>query len=357
MTIPQPTLDEDDDPVKKYLDERASQPEVTRRDAERVLVALRKYIHQEYGRGATLDEVTSNVIVNFGKQMLTDGITSRGGMAKNTAEAYMYRLKDFYSWGSEYGYPNPVEEALNRLNWDTGGEPGKIPEIPPSAWSELLKRTKNLQIQAIVMTYLKTGARLGDMVNFDISDVNIDHSGFKNQYDHIDFYKHSPDDVQLWPDTLYFRNDVTMGDTVENEKRKSGTKRETATHFPIDRELKVALLRWLKVRPKTPDNPNNPLFLKKRSPVAGRIEAGGVYYLLNEYFDRRGFDWEFQSHDFRRYWNTYLRAETGWGANLPDPILRYLRGDSMTDDMLDLYTQSWSRKVREPYENQIYSLL
>jgi integrase/recombinase XerC len=56
-------------------------------------------------------------------------------------------------------------------------------------------------------------------------------------------------------------------------------------------------------------------------------------------------------HYFRHFFTTHLRDRTG-----DRDIVKYLRGD-VAEDIIDTYTHTWGDKVREVYEQNIYSLL
>lgn len=347
------------DPIEAYLSDREHKSETTRETAERTLRDLRGFIKEEYGASAALDQMTDTVIEKFARHLLEDGHShyiDGNPLAESSLRPVFAALTDFYEWGGKYGYPNPVPEARERFDL-TKSSPPKIPQIEPIEWRTLVTQTKNHRARAMLTTFLKTGIRVGELCNLDVCDVNISHEGFKSEYSHIEFYANSNDSPQKWPDTLYIRSDIKQGHTVDGEHRPHGTKRDRGTPYPIDSELQHDLLRWLKVRPPTPDQPNNPLFTKLQNDPGERVTRSSVVNPIEQTLERHEFGWEFDPHDFRRYWNTYLTDDAEWGGQMRRGALKYLRGDSLTEDMIQTYTQDWAYKVREPYEENIYSLL
>lgn len=357
--IPQDELDEDQDPIEAFRGDREHKSASALNDAEVVLRDLQQYVRDRHGEDAKLKQMTVPVLVDYANHLRQNGFshyTDGKPLADQSVNTHLSRLKDFFEWGADYGYPNPVPEARNRLDLQKDSPPARVPEIQPIEWATLIRNIEDIKMRCVIMVFLKTGIRIGELCNLDVCDVNLDHEGFKTEYDHIDFYKHSDDNPERWPDTLYIRSDIKEGHTVEGEHRPAGTKRDRGTPFPVDEELRYELLRWLKVRPPTPDEPNNPLFTKLRRPIGGRVTEGSVRNELENVLDRHEFNWKIDPHDFRRYWNTYLKEGVEWGADVSDSTLQYLRGDSVSDDMLETYTQDWARKVDKPYKNNIYRL-
>jgi integrase len=63
-----------------------------------------------------------------------------------------------------------------------------------------------------------------------------------------------------------------------------------------------------------------------------------------------GSDENVTPHYFRHFFTTHMRDRTGDRG-----IVKYLRGD-VAGDIIDTYTHNWGNRVRETYEQHVYSL-
>jgi integrase len=68
------------------------------------------------------------------------------------------------------------------------------------------------------------------------------------------------------------------------------------------------------------------------------------------YRDGGGAEQNVTPHYFRHFFTTHLRDRTGDRG-----IVKYLRGD-VAQDVIDTYTHEWGTRVRDVYQDNIYSI-
>lgn len=265
---------------------------------------------------------------------------------------------------------NPAEHAIKKLKSQLDLNPPSRIRIEMEDMIEFLNWLIHPFERAVFLTFLKTGIRVGELLNIDLCCVHIDHPIYEAILDQQDVTLRP--EVSDKPDSLFIYPEFAVGTVVNGEKRMSGNKRkrDDGSVIPIDTELKTALLEYLLIRPYT-ETSAQPLFVKnnlkgKKNPryAYGGLNSRLIDGVLAEY----GW-WEPNSptdekvtfHYFRHYFSNNHRELKGvYSKSIPRPTLKYIRGDKPeTDDALEEhYTheswQNWKAHVRDPYLKNVY---
>lgn len=91
----------------------------------------------------------------------------------------------------------------------------------------------------VSMTMLKTGRRIGGVLNLDLCDVHLDHPA-------ADWQVHQA--IRDKPDHIHFGPGVSEGETFRGETRYDGMKTKSRVPIPMDEELKAFLIWYLPIR-------------------------------------------------------------------------------------------------------------
>ncbi|PSQ15823.1 integrase [Halobacteriales archaeon QS_8_69_26] len=272
----------------------------------------------------------------------------RGDLAPSTVATYASYLHRFYAYMVQVGAfdANPMGLVREEMDESIDTDPTRR-EVTLPGMRAFVAGIGHPLDRALVVTFLKTGIRVGELCNLDLRDLSVDHPVRTTLPD-------PRPAIDGRPDSLYVDGNIARGDRVEDEERTAANKRERSTVVPVDDELRATLVRWLAIRP---DAVSNALFVstgdswgERLTPamVRGRVEkharAAGWY--------RSGGSAEenVTPHYFRHFFTTHLRDRTGDRG-----IVKYLRGD-VADDVIDTYTHNWGDRVRETYEATMYSL-
>jgi integrase/recombinase XerC len=201
--------------------------------------------------------------------------------------------------------------------------------------------------RAVVVTFLKTGIRAGELCNLDRRDVYLrDPTGTSTPRAAIDSR----------PGSLYVDDAPTLGEQYNGEQRSASNKRKRATTIPVDDELERVLRSWLAIRPD-PLADGNALFVSTGDRWGQRLTTDMVHHVVETHARRNGWyetgggaETNVTPHYFRHFFTTHLRDRTGDRG-----IVKYLRGD-VAQDVIDTYTHDWGTRVRDVYEEEIYRL-
>jgi integrase len=205
--------------------------------------------------------------------------------------------------------------------------------------------------RVVVVTLLKTGMRVGELCNLDLRDLRLADSAASAVYD-------LGERAQLdgKPDSLYVSSEPARGTVTNGEERTASNKRKRSTVIPVDSELAWTLERWLAVRPDA-ISPAEPLFLGVSDHWGRRLTTKSARRIVTQHAKEAGWhraggdaSENVTPHYFRHFFTTHLRDRTGDRG-----IVKYLRGD-VAGDVIDTYTHNWGDRVRETYEEHIYSL-
>ncbi len=274
----------------------------------------------------------------------------REDLAPSTVATYASYLHRFYAYMSRVGAfdSNPMGLVREEMDEAIDTDPTRR-EVSVLEMRAFVDELGHPLDRAVVVTFLKTGVRVGELCNLDLRDLNhpvIDEFGVEPR-----------SSLGGRPDSLYVASEVSRGDRVNGEVRSASNKRERATIVPVDDELRHTLLRWLAVRPEARSSAE-PLFVSTTDDWGARLTPAMVRARLRDH--AREFGWYRESagaeqnvtpHYFRHFFTTHLRDRTGDRG-----IVKYLRGD-VAEDIIDTYTHNWGDRVRETYDRHVYSLL
>lgn len=274
------------------------------------------------------------------------------------------RVKMMYQYFSDRGTyeANPVKIAIEDINWDSSSNPSRQ-EIPLDEIRTELNKISHPLLLAVLMVFLKTGIRNGELCNLDLRDVHIDHPI-------ADKLMPEPrDEISNHPDTIFVPATIEKGEEYNGEVRFDSNKRKRATKIPIDDELKRVLIWWLLIRP--PSTEAEPLFVRtsahgSKNRVGDRHDTSSTRHLIVPWARKNGWHTKGAGPSnnvtpqyFRHFFTTRMRMRlnsSDIGGNDPKFYIKGIRGDS-GEDVIDVYTHQWGNYVRNTYNKTIYKLL
>jgi integrase/recombinase XerC len=335
------TVDSESDHVSYFLDDITYQgkTERTREAYERVLRDFEEYLAS---RELSFDDANHRDCMAYVHQL-------RGAVAESTVATYASYLHRFYDYMVRVGRieENPMSLVLEEIDESINTDPSRrdlsIPDIRGfvSAVSHPLER-------AVVVTLLKTGMRAGELCNLDLRDLSLSESP-------VEISPRTQIDGR--GDAIYVDSTPARGEVYNGEERTASNKRKRPTTIPVDGELARVLGAWLAIRPD-PLSDAEPLFVSTSDEWGRRLTPDMVHHIVvtharqaGWYRDGGGPEENVTPHYFRHFFTTHLRDRTGDRG-----IVKYLRGD-VAQDVIDTYTHDWGNRVREVYEQNIYSLL
>ena len=277
----------------------------------------------------------------------------RGSLAESTVASYASYVHRFYSYmmQTEALDRNPMALVMTEMDESISTDPTRR-EISIADMRRLVSRITHPLEQAVVLTLLKTGLRVGECCNLDLRDCNLNAPADRKAYE----YTHRPQ-LDGRPSSIFVSNDIDQGQEVNGERRTASNKRKRVTVIPVDEELEETLVTWLMIRPDTP-SPAEPLFIDTGRKWGHRLKPSQVRTFVQRHADAMGWyhvgsgaEENVTPHYFRHFFTTYLRDRTGDRG-----IVKYLRGD-VAQDVIDTYTHDWGDRVRTVYEKEIYSLM
>jgi integrase/recombinase XerC len=331
-----------DDPVEYFLEDITYQGKTRRtRDAyERVLREFEDYLRT---RDLTLADANHRDCMAYVHQL-------RGAVAPSTVASYASYLHRFYDYMHQVGVfdENPMTLVLEEIDESINTDPARrdisIPEM-----RRFVDTIGHPLDRAIVVTLLKTGIRAGELCNLDRRDVAL--SGAP------DGFEETRAALDGRPDSIYVPPEPSVGSTYNGEVRGASNKRQRPTTIPVDDELAAVLAAWLAVRPD-PRSSASPLFCSTSDTWGARVSTDMVHHVVERHARQVGWyetgggpEENVTPHYFRHFFTTHLRDRTGDRG-----IVKYLRGD-VAQDVIDTYTHDWGSRVRDVYEEHIYSVL
>jgi len=334
-----------EDPVGYFLEDITYHGKTRRtRDAyERVLRRCERFLRER--RGTHLREAGQRDCMAWVHSL-------RGDHAPSTVATYASYLHRFYAYMTQVGAfdSNPMALVMEEMDESIDTDPARR-DIDVPTMRSFVGGIGHPLDRALVVTFLKTGIRVGELCNLDLRDLHLDDEDVNEAYDvppraHLDGR----------PDSIFVPSDPSRGSTYNGEERSASNKRKRDTVIPVDEELRTTLRRWLAVRPDT-RSPAEPLFLSTRDRWGERVTPRMIRSAVTDHAERRG--WHRSGgeaaenvtpHYFRHFFTTHLRDRTGDRG-----IVKYLRGD-VASDVIDTYTHDWGDRVRTVYESNIYSL-
>jgi site-specific recombinase XerD len=340
-----------EDPVGYFLEDLRfhGKSERTREAYERVLREFEAFVGDP-GRNPGGDSLAPGEATQ--RECMAWVHSLRDDLAESTVATYASYLHRFYDYMTQVGAfdSNPMALVVEEMNESIDKDPTRREISIPRMRRFVTGVTHPLE-RAVLVTLLKTGMRVGELCNLDLRDLRL--SGQAE-----DTYQlGSRPQLDGRGDSLFVAADVSQGEVVNGEERVAANKRKRATVIPVDGELAAVLTRWLAVRPDARSTAE-PLFVSTSRAWGRRltpqmVRSGVETHAREAGWYRRGGGAEenVTPHYFRHFFTTHLRDRTGDRG-----IVKYLRGD-VAEDIIDTYTHNWGDRVREVYEQNVYSLL
>ena len=352
MSSSRPTAGETDpdDPVGYFLEDLRfhGKSERTREYYERVLREFESFVGdpERNPGGVSLAPGESTQ-----RECMAWVHSLRGDLAESTVATYASYLHRFYAYMTQVGAfdSNPMALVAEEMNESIDKDPTRR-EISVERMRGFVGGVGHPLERTVVVTLLKTGMRVGELCNLDLRDLRL-------SSDAADAYELAARPaLDGRGDSLFVASGLGRGDVVNGEERSAANKRKRDTVVPVDDELAAELTRWLAIRPDSVSEAN-PLFVSTRRQWGLRLTPQMVRNAVEThardagwYRKGGGAEENVTPHYFRHFFTTHLRDRTGDRG-----IVKYLRGD-VADDIIDTYTHNWGDRVREVYEDSIYSL-
>lgn len=303
---------------------------------------------------------------------------------------HIVRCRVFYGWLKRRGVVsvNPAKGWLESAEDEFDLTPPDRKRIELHEMRDFVQWIDDPLPRAIVLTFLKTGVRLGELLNIDLSCLHIaDASGethplYKSILNKYDVKLRS--DIEHKPDTLYIYSNSDLKD--KNRRRSNKRKKDEGTVIPLDNELKTALIEYLLARQHPKEGMDDiPLFTNTSESEYSRLTKSSLYALITArsgdspdgVLKRYGWYEEGEDtennvtvHYLRHYFSDNHKHNHGVHHDwMPIGVISYIRGDtdesalaedidSQSSALQENYSHSdwrnWKKHVREPYLNAIY---
>ena len=333
-----------EDPVGYFIEEMTyhGRTERTRHAYERVLREFETFLGE---RGVAVDAAGRRDCMAWLHDV-------RHQAAPSTVATYASYVNRFYSYMTRVGAVdgNPMAVVVEEMDESIDTNPDRR-EISVSRMRDFVADVRHPLDRALVVTLLKTGIRVGELANLDLRDLHVEDEAVKSAYG-ID----PRPAIDERPNSLYVPEEPSRGASYNGEVRTASNKRKRSTVIPIDAELGRVLKVWLAIRPDV-ESPAEPLFCST-SEWGRRVTPSAVRSIVTDHAAATGWDRpgggaeeNVTPHYFRHFFTTHLRDRTGDRG-----VVKYLRGD-VADDVIDTYTHNWGDRVRDVYEQHVYSLL
>ncbi|SFS06663.1 Site-specific recombinase XerD [Halomicrobium zhouii] len=343
MSTRNDTVEVDDDPVEYFLDDVTyhGKTERTRSYYERVLRDFEAFLG-DGARPVPLAEASHRDCMAFVHDL-------RGDKSESTVATYASYLHRFYAYMTEVGAfdANPMTLVMEEMDESINTDPARR-EISVPEMRAFVGDVRHPLERAIVVTFLKTGMRVGELCNLDLRDLHLDSGPEVGASVRVQ--------IESRPDSLFVSSEPSRNVVVNGEERTASNKRKRDTTIPVDDELRRTLLRWLAIRPDARSSAE-PLFTSTRSGWGKRLTPDMVHHMVETharehgwYRDGGGAAENVTPHYFRHFFTTHLRDRTGDRG-----IVKYLRGD-VAQDVIDTYTHEWGDRVRSEYLANVYEL-
>jgi integrase len=283
--------------------------------------------------------------------------TDELNLSDMTRHGFLSTLVTFYKFLEEKKgviSNNPAQQALRSFPEDEFDlTPPDRPRIEMDEMREFLEWLDTSFERAIILTLLKTGVRIGELVNIDLRCVHLGdgtgniHPLYNRLLDRYDVDLIS--EVRSKPDTMFVYTKFNEETEIRDEIRKSGNKRKDkqGSVIPIDDELKTALLEYLLTRrpPLEHDRRDTaiPLFTKpsnygtldrltyssvKSQFGEGSTDNDGVLAEYGWYEEGADTEENVFMHYFRHYFTDNHKHNHGvYRGWMPAGVIAYIRGD------------------------------
>lgn len=228
-------------------------------------------------------------------------------------KVYFSALNNLYDYLKYNGYvkSNIILTVRKRYlkQYKNGYTPAERKILDVKEMSKFLNNIMNLRDRTITLVFVKTGIRRRELIEIDVSDVNLEEQA------------------------------ITL--------KKDFKKRSNRVVF-FDEETKRLLIKWLKRREQLVENGEKALFV---GDYGRRINKNYVYNSVVKWAKRRGYyntdsynmEDHFSCHNLRHCFTTYLSRN-----GMPREYIKELRGDKRTD-IIDIYNHIDRKELKREY--------
>lgn len=327
----------DESPLEVYFYERRHEIlPGTERSIRTSWHRLEEWLEQE---GYSLFDVDFDRAVDFAEWLDQE--------IETVSEGYMMDIANVISRLSTEGYitgSNPFQKAYRVYEFTIPDETSE-PEVPFTELSAAVQEINRPSIFAGVLTLMKTGCRLGSLVNLDDRDVHLKHPVSNVMEDPRPAIKDKLN-------SIYIDSDITEGEVYNGELRRCSVKKNSTRALPIDDEL-VEVLGWYRSLKVRSSSDANPFFANGggRSTDGIGSRPSKQYFRLGMYEWCHQYEWgdELYPHWFRHWWTTQMRVNID-----PEEVhigtvrefVEGLRGDT-TDGVIETYTHEWEEGLED----------
>jgi integrase/recombinase XerC len=335
-------IDEDADLINRYLIDLSG---MGRTDG--TITAYRRVLKEFEGFGYknntnldSLDDITRSDGFDWVESL------RKKGYKNSTVRSYVTHVRQFYEYMVKSGHlsRNPIE-YVSRSIPEQGNRTPERRDLSIEQMRDFVKSLSHPLNIAIVVMFLKSGIRVGELCNLDMRDIRISNSQSECRDELADF-----------PNSMYIDTDIAVGSIKNSEKRTAANKRKTTTIIPIDPELEEVLSKWLIMRPD-PVSKADPLFLSTINKWGNRLTPKMVRNKIENSAEKMGWyekgggrEKNVTPHYFRHFFTTYMQDRIGDRG-----IVQYLRGDFPAEN-IDIYSHNWNNRAQKVYLENIYSL-
>jgi integrase/recombinase XerC len=275
----------------------------------------------------------------------------RQSRAPSTVASYAAYVHRFYEYMNSAGVldGNPMSLVVEEMDEAIDTDPTRR-DVSLDAVREFVHDVRHPLERAVIVTFLKTGIRVGELCNLDVRDLSLPNSAVRTS---LGVEPRAQLDGR--GPSLFVSSKPTRGGVVNGDERAESNKRKRDTIVPVDDELASVLEAWLAIRPSRTASAE-PLFVATGDQWGDRLTGSSVRSFVVRHASDRG--WyrtgggaaeNVTPHYFRHFFTTHLRDRTGDRG-----VVKYLRGD-VASDVIDTYTHDWGDRVRRVYENNIYT--
>jgi integrase/recombinase XerC len=283
-------------------------------------------------------------------------LKSKDSLSDISAEKVIGNLSTMVNWYTNRGLLdyNPFSMVLEDDPFDYRTETLKR-EVGINELRDSLQVNIRPRALLLIVLLLKTGVRLGEAINLDYRDINIDHPL-------SDRMPRPRAEISNKEDTLYVDSSISAGEVHNGEVRECGNKPNSYRAIPIDDELKRTLAWYIAMSPASPSDAE-PLFRQDANLIGERMNTKNIRENdFNPWAKKNGWhkkDGEnnVTPHWCRHWFTTMLRKridqdEVEMGS--VEHYIKGLRGDT-GDDVIDVYTHNWgdNQWMRDAYLDNI----
>ncbi len=301
-----------------------------------------RYLNESVGEISELSDITPDDVHTLVRKLRSQETQDP------TINKYISHLRNLYAFHQRRGNieSNPISIATDEINLQKSKSDRR--HIPLDEMRKFVQSINHPEHKAIILLLLKTGIRNGELCNLDLKDININNDSYKKEYN-----VQPRQEIISRPNTIFVTDNIQSGKRINGEIREAGNKRKIPTIIPIDDELRIALLRYLLIRPNTSHMNAQPLFVSTHGECT-RYTRDALSRLIARLAKQRGWyekgkglNSNVTPHYFRHYFSSHNRD--GFG----EAILKYIRGD-VGGDIVDHYTHAWALQVKKTYLDNVY---